>query len=133
MKKILLGILILCLIFPACCAASDLTGMTDDELTTIYESARAEMISRGLFKEAILPAGAYYAGSFLPEGTYVITLPEGGCDVQTFSSYQAYLNGEKYISRSWLTEGQSFTMILTGETCYYIEEQMTITPAGMIW
>jgi hypothetical protein len=46
---------------------------------------------------------------------------------------QAYLNGEKYISRSWLMEGQSFTMILTGETCYFVESQMTITPAGMIW
>lgn len=114
-------------------ALSEFKDLTDEELKSMYDSVRDEMISRGLFKEAQLPSGAYYAGSFLPEGTYVCTLESGGGAVYTYKSYDSFLKGEEELSRVFLRSNDSFTMMLQGETCYVFEKTTTVRPGGLVW
>lgn len=133
MKRFLCALLVCLMITPALSEGIELSSLTDDEIISLYDAVNNEMITRGLFREATLPAGAYYAGSFIPEGTYVCTLESGGGAVYTYANYEAFLQGSDYLSRVYMRSGDSITLILTGETCYVFEVTTTVRPGGLVW
>lgn len=76
MKKLALILLIAILAVGFAHAETlDFTGMTDDELISVYRAAQSEIESRGLVvgEERTLREGKYIIGEDIPAGSYTIT------------------------------------------------------------
>ena len=62
----------LLLVSAALADVPDLSGLTDDEIVELLGKVNEELVSRGISKSAVLPAGKYIAGKDLPAGSYII-------------------------------------------------------------
>ena len=79
-------------LYAAVATGVDLSGMTDDELTTLAQQLDAEMLDRGMVKSAVLPTGKYTIGVDLPEGEYELTNETNSSG----SAYYLYENGDDF-------------------------------------
>lgn len=72
MKKI--AVLITVLLLVLCMAANadgiDLSGMSDSEISSLYESVLREMLDRGITKNGDLAEGNYVVGQDIRAGSY---------------------------------------------------------------
>lgn len=57
----------------ALAAVPDISDLTDDEIVELLGKVNDELVSRGIAKSAVLPAGKYTAGKDLPAGSYIVT------------------------------------------------------------
>jgi len=76
MKKVIVLFALICLIFSSCSfsyAETRFSELTDDELLTAQAELHEELLSRGLIKTIVLPAGIYEAGVDIPVGKYILT------------------------------------------------------------
>ncbi len=83
MKRILIVIMAVAASFWIACssvfaAETDLAALGDEELKTLYENVRAEMVNRGLplSKEITLREGKFIIGDDVLPGTYTVTCLE---------------------------------------------------------
>ena len=123
MKKFVAITLVLCLMI-SCAYAYEkikMRDLSDEELNDLYTEVREELIKRGAWEGIEIPAGVYYVGMGLPEGTYICTSTYGGGAALVYRNYESFLNGEEYLSRTWITSGHSYQMALNGEICYVLE------------
>jgi len=99
MKKVLALVLALTLFtVPLCTAAAagtDLSGMTNEELTALKEQLDAEMMNRGMVKTAEIPAGDYTIGVDIPQGDYELINEKNdtGIVYYLFPTQDDYKNG----------------------------------------
>lgn len=119
MKKVLALVLALTLFtVPLCTAAAtgtDLSGMTNEELTALKEQLDAEMMNRGMVKTAEIPAGDYIIGIDIPQGNYVLTNEkiDTGCVYYQYASQEDFDNGND-IGSNWplmLNDSAKITLI----------------------
>ena len=83
MKKAMVLFVVMALV--ACAAAAvaegiDLSGLTDDEIVTLMDRVREEMVARHIEGTATLASGTYIAGRDIPAGSYVFTCMATGDD-----------------------------------------------------
>lgn len=132
MKKILAVTLILALLMPFA-FAEDVKAMSDDELKALYISIQAELLSRGLVKEATLPAGIYTSENGIPEGKYLIT-SKRGVTIALYSSYEAYLNKERAIDSFYVWTDDHITIDIKSGIYYYFDKETIIARyVGLNW
>ena len=75
MKKVLIALAALVLVIGIAFAESiDLSGLTDEELATLYRRINQEYADRGIEKSARVEGGVYYAVKDIPTGEYLITV-----------------------------------------------------------
>lgn len=76
MKRSIATVLaILMLVLPTAFAASDLSGMSVEELIQLKTQIDAELLSRGDLKEFEVPVGVYVIGVDIAAGTYSAEMP----------------------------------------------------------
>ena len=123
MKKLLAIALVLCLLVPCAYAYEKIRmrDLSDTELNDLYMEVKQELVERGAWEGIDMPAGVYYVGMGIPEGTYNCTNTYGGGAALVYRNYESFLNGENYLSRAWITSGNSYQMALKGEICYVLE------------
>lgn len=135
MKKLLSVVLILCLLIPAAIAEApvDVKSLTDDELKALYKDVKAELMERKLWDSSIIPAGLYQAGKSIPEGLYECVSKKDSTYVYVYTSYEKFLKND-WSKKMTPDEGESFTISLYGDVCYFIDEECTIRPfTGFSW
>lgn len=134
MKKLIAVALMLCLLIPAAVAeAPDVKSMSDAELKALYVSVKEELMNRKLWDTSVIPAGLYQAGKMIPEGMYECVSRKSSTYVYIYTSYEKYLKND-YVKRLRPDEGETFTISLFGDVCYFIDEECTIRPfTGLSW
>lgn len=76
MKKVVALFVLICLSFSMCSASyaeTRFSELTDDELLAAQTELHEELLSRGLIRKIVLPAGIYEAGVDIPVGKYILT------------------------------------------------------------
>ena len=100
MKKVFALVLVLTLLtvplYAAVATGVDLSGMTDEELTTLKQQLDTEMLDRGIVKTAILLPGEYIIGSDMPAGTYALSI---NSEDPGYGRYWLYADQEAFIKR----------------------------------
>lgn len=81
MKRVLLSVLAICMLFGFACAEVDLSGMSVDELVELSNAVTDELYSREGSLQLLFD-GDYVVGKDIPEGDYIIT--NFGDDSQLF-------------------------------------------------
>lgn len=104
MKKLSL-VLVLILLFSTVCGFAegiDLSGMSDEEISALYESTREELYNRQIVKSDELDPGCYIVGVDIAQGQYEV---EGGNNqglwfyvFDSSSLYEEFLELSKKIS-----------------------------------
>lgn len=74
MKRVLSWVFVVLFIFgnTAIAESVNLKGFTDEEIITLYESIKSEIVLRKIEKTAKLPQGEYLIGKDIPAGTYIL-------------------------------------------------------------
>ena len=132
MKKLFAVLLVLCLLMP-CAFADSLRNLSDEELADLLVDVKEEMIRRKMLNGEELPAGVYYIGMGMKEGTYICTSTYGGGAALIYKSFESFLNGEEYVSRAWITSGHSYQMALYGDVCYVLEFPSVVVSFEDVW
>ena len=132
MKRMLIVALIVCLIFPACCAASDLTGMTDEELKAEFSAVVAELVSRGIWISDTIPAGLYIVGQSIPAGSYELT-PLTNDTIEIFPTLEDMSSNHNRLMYLVFEENETFTLTLSDGMAFNLQSTCTIKPFGFSW
>ena len=139
MKKVLALVLALTLFtVPLCTAAAagtDLSGMTNEELTALKEQLDAEMTNRRMVKTAVLPMGTYTIGVDISQGDYMlINDVDGGATYCQYASNEDLENGI-IMDVEWLKNvNTSARVVLTdGQILQITGNTLRITPFSVQW
>ena len=76
MKKSVVIAVLISLLLSLCFsshAETRFSELTDEELLAVQEELSEELLSRGLIKRIVLPAGIYEAGVDIPAGKYLLS------------------------------------------------------------
>ena len=119
MKKLLLSIVILSLLFSCAGAESvDLSALSFADLLSLRSALDAEILSRPEWKEVIVPAGTWTVGVDIPSGFYCIKSTEPSMNLVELVNtsgdnelYKTFHEGE-IVGKAEFKEGSIFS-------CYY--------------
>lgn len=109
-KTAALVLAILLLVSPAALAASDLSGMTVDQLLALRSGIDAELLARGELKSFSVPPGEYEVGIDFPAGKYSLSLKDPTAhmaSVYTHESEAAFRDGGYDRSFTMRSEGEA--------------------------
>lgn len=118
----ILSLLVALVLFLPCtaCADYDFASMSVDELLAMRSAINAELLTRGIEREVIVPEGVYTVG---------VDIPAGACTIRPDSS-QAYVNiydqhGD-FVSNSHMTrrDGEYIGKVT-------LEDKQTVEIGGM--
>lgn len=85
MKKFLLAVLLLFLIFPSAVSEEiDLSNLSYNDLSVLRARCQEEMMTRDEWQEVEVPQGVYVVGKDIPEGKWTLCCKTGYMSVVSF-------------------------------------------------
>lgn len=97
-RRFICLVLVCLTVFSVALAVSvDLSSFSNDEILDLLKQVNAELVTRGISKTAVLPKGAYDAGSDIPVGKYIFTCLATGDEWGNVTIYSEGGNGKQLL------------------------------------
>ena len=113
--RIMCMLLVAALFLPCAALADyDLSTMSTDELLAMRSAINAELMTRGIEKEVLVPEGTYIVGVDIPAGSYTVRPESSQAYVNVYDAYGNFVDNThmtkkdgEYIGKLVLTENQT--------------------------